>query len=243
MLRAILHSKDRRINIDKKHFDDETGVNFRTLYPETEDFFTSTVFERLCYLASDDLWALLQSACKDDFLPNSSGELLSREFWPSWSYKQSRVEPDLFFRFANYDLIIEAKRSDSGDSGQDAAQIKKEFDAYYQKYGTEEKLCFLLAVGGGWHGLQEKLGNLKDELNKFKAKYISWQDLFDATQNGKWGNTFFREDIKAAFELHGIQEILWLSDLTELRIKKLVSNLHYYSAIKTLKPITDIIQA
>lgn len=51
------------------------------------------------------------------------GNLDSYEFWPHWNSKGSYVEPDIFLRFENADIIIEAKKDDSTD--QTCKQWKK----------------------------------------------------------------------------------------------------------------------
>ena len=48
---------------------------------------------------------------------------MSEEFWPNWDPEGTdninRVTPDLFMRFANFDLIVEAKRWDSFQQSSD----------------------------------------------------------------------------------------------------------------------------
>lgn len=64
MLRAIVHSKDRPIKISQENSEIAKEINFRSIYPQTEDFFTAAVFSRLCYLEGNAI-AKVFSDCTD----------------------------------------------------------------------------------------------------------------------------------------------------------------------------------
>lgn len=121
----------------------------------TEDSLTATVLSQLLHLPIETFWAVLRDACIDPVLPVTCGEPDEVAFWPNWSAENTdnsyRVEPDIFMRFAEFDLIIEAKRWDSG--GQNSYQWKNEIQAYANDYGEEEKPVYLLALGG-LHGFE-----------------------------------------------------------------------------------------
>jgi hypothetical protein len=82
-----------------------------------EDSLTAAVFTHLLHLPAEVFWRILRRACCTDTLPESAGEPLSVDYWPSWDPKgtgnTNRVVPDFFIRFRGFDLIIEAKRWDS----------------------------------------------------------------------------------------------------------------------------------
>src|SRR5712671_1413367 len=81
-----------------------------------EDSLTAAVFSHLLHLPSEVFWQILRNACHTTALPQYAGEPRSVEFWPKWNadgtHNSSYVEPDVFIRFASFDLIIEAKRED-----------------------------------------------------------------------------------------------------------------------------------
>ncbi|MFA6290075.1 MAG: hypothetical protein WC661_22035 [Opitutaceae bacterium] len=89
-----------------------------------EDSLTAAVFTHLLHLPVELFWRILRDACYTCRLPENSGEVLDAAFWPAWdaagTNNSARVIPDLFLRFTEFDLIIEAKRWD--DSMQDKHQ-------------------------------------------------------------------------------------------------------------------------
>lgn len=104
-------------------------------------------------LLPDDLfWSILRNSTRNDntVLPEDSGKLISYEFWPKWDPRNTSntnyVEPDVFFRFENIDVIIEAKYGD--ESGQYYDEWEREVIAYANVYKKEKKKVVLLAVGG-----------------------------------------------------------------------------------------------
>ncbi len=70
--------------------------------------------------------------------------------WPNWSAEgtenECRVIPDLVIGFADFDLIVEAKRWDH--AMQDSAQWQKELIAYANEYGSKRRSVKMLALGG-----------------------------------------------------------------------------------------------
>jgi len=213
MLRAILHSKDRKIKIAE-----ETSINFRESYRDIEDFLTATIFSRLCYLEGSIWTELFEVEC---------GDLEAREFWPRWKNDPqglSQTEPDLFLRFEKCDIIIEAKRYDGW--GQKKEQIEREIEAYKREYPKEEKTFYLFMLGGGGKNIivKECYGN--------KVKSFEWQDLFEKVRNSCSVNKFIKDDLMMAFELHGIREKLFLKDL--LSAKNIICIADYTKHIEYL---------
>lgn len=116
-----------------------------------EDPKTSSVFENLMLLPDNVFWHILKSSCfYNDGMLTNSGRLLSYEFWSHWDNtgtdNNAYVEPDLFLRFEEFDVIIEAKYGDYG--GQYLKQWTQELTAYDNEYRKEEKPVIFIAVGG-----------------------------------------------------------------------------------------------
>lgn len=116
-----------------------------------EDTLTSTVFDLLKYLPVEVLWRILKNSLLDDKLPKYSGELLEIEFWPRWDATDTKnqrfVEPDVFLRFEDLDIIIEAKRYD--EKQQWGTQLNNEAQAYLNFCEDEgEKDAFIIMLGG-----------------------------------------------------------------------------------------------
>ena len=83
-----------------------------------EDVKTSSIIGNLLHLPTSIFWQILLNASDENdaegnMLPTlSAGEdILDFEFWPYWTL-EDKVEPDVFIRFANFDLIIELKVHD-----------------------------------------------------------------------------------------------------------------------------------
>lgn len=149
-----------------------------------EDPKTSIVFENLMLLPDNVFWEILQTAAANKgILPEDAG-LLSDDycFWPKWHPNSmydtgniNYVEPDVFFRFANIDVIIEAKYSD--DHGQCREEWEREFKAYLNEFENDNKKVVLLAVGGNHTFEREteiKIGRHKCSIVKY-----SWVKLLN----------------------------------------------------------------
>lgn len=150
-----------------------------------EDPKTSVVFENLMLLPDNVFWEILKTATSNKgILPENAGLLSDEfEFWPKWDPNSvydtgnaSYVEPDVFFRFENIDVIVEAKYSDS--CGQYRGEWEREFKAYLNKYETDRKDVVLLAVGGNPSFQREpalEVGSRKCPIVKY-----SWERLLGA---------------------------------------------------------------
>ena len=150
-----------------------------------EDPKTSIVFENLMLLPDNVFWDILKSAVfNKGILPEDAGLLADNfEFWPKWdpnskydTGNSNYVEPDVFFRFANIDVIVEAKYSDS--SGQFRDEWEREFKAYLNVFEDDRKKVVLLAVGGNTNfDLESKLEVAN---NKCPVVKCSWENLLRA---------------------------------------------------------------
>jgi hypothetical protein len=115
-----------------------------------EDSLTASVFSHLLHLPFEIYWRILLNACHTGGLPENPGEPSVVDFWPHWDAQHTTnanfVEPDVFLRFKNFDLIIEAKRWDRGQ--QDRAQWQNELVGYANEYGSGKRDVMMLAIGG-----------------------------------------------------------------------------------------------
>lgn len=194
-----------------------------------EDPKTSAVFENLMLLPDNVFWHILRQSCfSNDMMPIHSGHLLSYDFWPHWDRTDTDnkiyVEPDLFIRFELFNVIIEAKYSDTG--GQYERQWKQEITAYHNEFGNQKPFVFI-AVGGNMSILAESL-SLKDErvciykcnwlsllmtVNKYRNELeaISVPDMnVSATMR-------LLDNIILAFNINGVYNIDWFNTMAESR--------------------------
>ena len=116
-----------------------------------EDPKTSTIFESLLLLPDNIFYNIIRTSTrtfKND-LPNESGFVENFYFWPKWNPTNTKnstyVEPDIFFRFNTFDLIVEAKYSEI--TGQNNEEWEREIIAYRNEFLKEKKELFLLAIG------------------------------------------------------------------------------------------------
>lgn len=216
MIKAIINNKDR--------LDDEGSIN------QNEDARTSMTFGRLLYLPEELLWTILTKACTTT-LPKSTGKLLSVEFWPKWSSKDTNnsvyVEPDIFMRFDNFDLIIEAKKDDNGGNCQTNYQWENEIQSYLNEYSNSKshKELFLLAIGGN-NDLSTCYIKIQDET--FTIHKCSWINLLHVINDYKEqcsalvGYTNYNDailriinDIIDVFHLYGDHVLNYMSELND----------------------------
>jgi hypothetical protein len=159
MLQAILINKAGRSITS-------TEVHWRQLFTASEDSLTSTIFGTLLYLPRKLFWQILHNASYHCTLPNEDNKIESIEYWPHWKAENSKnlnfIEPDIFLRTSNYDLIVEAKRYDYDQ--QNSIQWLNEFHGYLNHYSDDAKTVFLLAIGG--------ISNECNETFKIKDKEI-----------------------------------------------------------------------
>lgn len=119
-----------------------------------EDPKTSGVFENLMLLPDNVFWGILKAAASNKgILPDEAGLMSEFDFWPKWNPNtiydtgnKNYVEPDVFFRFEQTDVIIEAKYRDS--VGQNRPEWEREFKAYLNEFESDRKSVVMLAVGG-----------------------------------------------------------------------------------------------
>lgn len=217
MLHAILLNKAGRSLTSNE-------VNWRQLFTASEDSLTSTVFGSLFHLPIELFWQILNDACYEEKLAHHASKILSVEFWPHWSANNSNninfIEPDIFIRTENFDLIIEAKRFD--EKQQSITQWKTEFQGYLTEYGEDKKNVILLAVGGIDNEQPETI-TLKD--NNIRVIKCRWMRILHEVQkveskleksrhilNSIDSTLMILNDIIMGFGIHGYATGNWLED-------------------------------
>lgn len=192
-----------------------------------EDPKTSAVFENLMLLPDNVFWTIFRQSCfSEEKLPQESGMLDSYEFWPHWDNKGTTntnyVEPDVFLRFNNFDVIVEAKYGDMG--GQCLNQWKNEITAYFNEYQDERRdICFI-ALGGNVNLANETVRVRKQDVTVYKCTWLSL--LISVTKYQKQlkyitmpdysilAQKRLLDNIILAFNLNGVYDIKWFGDLT-----------------------------
>ena len=179
-----------------------------------EDTLTASVFDLLLCLPTALMWEILQKACsRSQEMPEASGRLEAANFWPRWDLREEiagkYVEPDLSLRFENFDVIVEAKRTD--ENQQYGKQWVKELHGYFnsgREDDVEDREVFMLAVGGIWGEETEKIELTAEFFPKTEGGY-------SVADSDKW-----QKDVK-------VYKIKWqqiLTEVTQLQ-KKLTSSL------------------
>ncbi len=196
----------------------------------TEDTLTSSVFGHLFYLPLELAWEILREAVFDHDLPRHCGDLESYEFWPKWDSEgtdNSRfVEPDVFLRFSEFDMIIEAKRWEFGM--QSSTQWKNQIIAYRNEYPETAKPLFYVAIGG-IHGE----GKQSLEINGVPCTIAmcQWFRVLRATKqverqlerssyrtSASDSHLRILRDITSLFGLHGFATGDWLENINVNRL-------------------------
>lgn len=189
-----------------------------------EDSLTAVVFDTLKYLPTEMFWSILKRSLYYDKLPTASGDLLSISFWDKWKAKDTTnsnfVEPDVFLRFNEFDVIIEAKRND--EKQQSKTQMKNEIQAYYNEFNEDDKALYFIQLGGLYHR-NDELDFLFNDKSVVICK-TNWTKLLEqiVTENNKIKNSGLTilsaynrilEDSISGFALHQYYKKRWLKNL------------------------------
>ncbi len=201
-------------------------VNWRQLFAASEDSLTSTIFGSLFYLPVELFWQIINKSCYITSLTDDNPKIVSFDFWPHWSgsesYNSRLVEPDVFIRTKNLDIIVEAKKYDNAASPQKLDQWQNEFQGYLNEYGEDSKRVILLAIGGIENVLPEPV-NIKDKsITIIKCRWINILQEVKRTVNnlekskGLLNNIdsslIILNDIIKGFYIHGYLSGAWLED-------------------------------
>lgn len=204
MLNAILRGKTNGLFRDLSAHED---------FPGYEDSLTSTIVERIIYLPTLIIEALLK-------IPGPLGDLIDYAFWPTWQLNNRNVIPDCLLDFQSARVIIESKRWD--DSGQ---QKITQWEDQIQACPKNGKSLYLLAIGGQGSAISEdKKDDIQTRLNfNFKLIELPWRKLGENAWNAlktlhpSPPECRILRDILAGLELHGIdcREKKWIFDFSQ----------------------------
>lgn len=198
-----------------------------------EDTLTSSVVGLLQYLPDDLFWLVLRGSCgtSSETLPKSVGAIINVHFWERLSaegtHNSKIVEPDVWIETDKYDIIIEAKKTDSAaDNAQSFYQWYNEIVAlnnYYER--PEERELIFLAIGGN--------DTLKDQdvsVNGYTQTIhaASWFDMLGYIlhlrerlgQEPAANNSTLRvlDDVVTALQYHNIVHTIWLDSFPRVEI-------------------------
>ena len=200
-----------------------------------EDTLTSSVIGLLQYLPDELFWSLLRTSCGESSktLPESIGTISDVHFWERLSadgtYNSLCVEPDVWIETTDYDILIEAKKSDSStDNAQNIHQWFNEIVALKRnsENSSDRKLIFL-ALGGN-STLKDQVVEINDYLQIVHTG--SWYDLLrgvynlkrmieqEHQQKGSANYVRILDDVIRAMQLHGIVNTIWLDSLSSTKI-------------------------
>lgn len=197
-----------------------------------EDSFTASVFDLLKYLPTDLFWGILKDSLLLDNLPVHCGEILEMEYWAKWSAKntsnQNFIEPDLFIRFKEFDLVIEAKRYDYNQ--QSDHQLENELKSYFNVYAEDNKKVFIMQLGGLHLDCTKESHEILG-VKIFQSK-TTWSKLLDSIDSKKKRiekqmlpyqkpMLFIFEDLMSAFAIHGFHKKKWLAKMPPIIINKI----------------------
>ncbi|WP_143961333.1 hypothetical protein [Litoribacter populi] len=200
-------------------------VHWRQLFKASEDSLTSSVFGTLFHLPQELFWKILNDACLNGTITHTAPNIESVQYWPRWDAdgtdKTSHVEPDIFIRTSELDLIVECKRYDRNQ--QDPNQWRNQYLAYLNEHKEAERTVILLAVGGLKEDGQEKVDLGKDLI--MKVKKVNWTSILSQV-NLVHDRLYMTkgylhsidsvlnilEEIMLAFEIHGYNTGKWLVD-------------------------------
>lgn len=198
------------------------------------------VFDHLKYLPSEIFWRIIKRAVYQDKLPAFSGDLVDILLWEKWDVKESKennntnyVEPDVFLRYLEFDIIVEAKRYNQNQQSSD--QMREQIHGYYYNFVDENKELYYVQLGGLFNkgdspnfkftpyslekdeqpSLQEKTVRvLKADWDSILNSIVDEQKFLDAIPYSQMSNyNRLLKDIINGFELFQFYRISWLADL------------------------------
>lgn len=145
----------------------------RAYFRGNEDSLTSFIFERIYYLPHEIQKRLLYNSVTGNLPEINFETLIELNYWPHWNSENTGninyIEPDIFIRFKDYDLIIEAKRNDRDQ--QNGLQWKNQIIAYQNEFELEEKKLVYIALGGIRSNNMEKVEINDKEYGIHKIKW------------------------------------------------------------------------
>lgn len=193
-----------------------------------EDTLTSSVIGLMQYLPDDLFWRILQAACgrASNDLPEKIGQVTEFHFWHIFNNIGRKVEPDVWIETNEYDIIIEAKKSDnSSDNAQWEKQWEDQILSLCNSYeGEKPKPLIYIAIGGN-DSLRDT--TLKVEDQEYVIHTASWYNLLNCVLN-ELNSTASEsislpirrilQDIVHALGEHHIIKTLWFTSLLKTSV-------------------------
>ena len=189
-----------------------------------EDSMTSHVFDLMKYLPVELFWSIMKNSLYQDKLPDYSGEIQNILFWEKWNADKTDnsrfVEPDLFLRFKNFDIIIEAKRYD--DFQQIEQQHKAQMQSYINVFEKDKKQLFYIQLGGlhNKDNVPNKIFNnheiiiCKSDWSNILTQIVKEKEnLENVNLSSLVPCKRILEDLIIGFELHQFYKKSWLETL------------------------------
>jgi hypothetical protein len=150
----------------------------RSLYKANEDALTSSIFEKLNYLPTELFLGIIDESIIHFPFKLRGSTLNELSFWPRWSHEKLNKyqfrEPDLFIKFEDFDLIIEAKRDDNNQQNQ--GQWQEQIKSYKYEYREDNKPLYFIALGGVW---SESTGSVPQGDDDIKIYKCRWNGLLE----------------------------------------------------------------
>ena len=192
-----------------------------------EDTLTSSVIGLLQYLPDAIFWRILRESCgsSTDSLPEIIGAIIQVHFWERMdaegTYNTQSVEPDVWIETELFDVIIEAKVTDSSsDNAQNYYQWFNEIvalDNYYEH--KREKGLIFIAIGGN-ESLRTQTCTINGE--NITIYTASWFDLLASVNKFRDSNSDSDEndhlvrlldDVVIAMQYHNIISTIWFDSM------------------------------
>jgi hypothetical protein len=216
MLQAILFNKAGR-NITSNE------VHWRQLFTTSEDSLTSTILGTLFYLPVELVWHILNRSCSAEDAVSGCPRITSVEFWPHWDSGHTGnanfVEPDVFIRTRDIDLIIEAKRHGQQSPG----QWRNQLQAYLNEYERDNKKVLLIALDGISNELPETIDVDGKNFQVLKCRWIGILNEIKSVarelENGKgllnYNDSILNilNDLILGFGIHGYATGAWFEEV------------------------------
>lgn len=208
--------------------------------PSVEDSLTATVFDLLKYLPTPVFWRILKRALLQDKLPAQATRLRDWLFWEKWNVQNSDrnlntrfVEPDVFLRFEDIDIIIEAKRFNEKQQSQ--KQFSEQVNAYFHIFGVEQRSLYYIQMGGllgkedqpayVWPSRVENAAIATADIRNVTVLKTNWNRLLDSVlheansiADSGFDNLAHQQrllhDIVLGFEMFQFYRLKWLKDLS-----------------------------
>lgn len=214
------------INLNKAGRNLTAGeVHWRQLFTTSEDSLTSSVLGAMLYLPTELFWRILNASINDGTLVNSYPQILSYEFWPHWDPSFTKntnfIEPDVFIKTPDFDLIIEAKRNGFGKELQCSKQWDDEVHGYLNEFDLNREV-FVLAIDGLKDKTVERRTIKRESVSKtFEVFKCNWSEILHQVKlmannfekkSLEKDKFFILKDIIMAFSIHGFSTGTWFDE-------------------------------